>query len=181
MKTPATCLLLSLFAAIATTGAAEQTIEVRLLKTAGASPSETTLKSLVDAPGAQVLPAYRSDLATAGATRLEQTSPFKYASEYSSEGKPTTFETQDLGLKGEVSVKPRGEFQELKLNLSGAITGTPQIYEVDGVQVTMPVFEKTTSEATIDVKKNEWSFVSAMQGEKSFFSWAIRISDAKQK
>lgn len=177
MKSPATYLLLSMLLGIGTTHAADRNIEVRLLKTSGVVPNQATLETLVEDPGAQVTPGVKKTLAADGVTKLDQTTSFRYASEYTSEGKPATFETKALGLAGEVSTEAEGDLIELKMNLSSTTADSPHIYEVKGVQVTMPVFEKIATETTLTVKPGDWSFLNVKQGEKTCF-WAIRVSDA---
>lgn len=173
----AACLILS-----GTSHAAERVIEIRLLKTSGAAPTEATLRSIVEDPGAQAAAVTSKALPAEGSVKIEGTTPFRFASEYTMEGEPSSFETTDLGTRASVAASKgdQGKLQ-LELDLESKIADTPVIYEVDGVQVTMPVFQRVANaDARLQVKPGEWGFISARAGEAPLH-WAIRVTDAAGK
>ena len=162
--------------------AADRVIEIRLLKTSGAVPTEATLRSIVEDPGAQAAAATSKALPAEGSVKIEGTTPFRFASEYTMEGEPSSFETTDLGTRATVatSMGADGKLQ-LELDLESKIADAPVVYEVDGVQVTMPVFHRVASgDARLQVTPGEWAFLSARSGEVPMH-WAIRVTDAGGK
>lgn len=159
--------------------AAEPTIEIRLIETKGAAPSEATLRAVVENPGAQLMPVIRKELPEDGVVKVSETTPFRFASEYSDKGEATGFEVKNLGPEGELSLKGLGLGEgslEMEFKLGNAWAKAPQIYEVKGVQVVMPVFQVAKVESNLTIKKGEWSFLP-VPGDDASVCFAVRVSE----
>jgi hypothetical protein len=166
--------------ALSAANASQNRLEVRLLKTSGAEPTEKTLRSIVEDPGAQSTPMVSVALKDAGNTDISQVTSYRFASEYTPDGEPDSFVDRVLGWTGRATITHEGEGQHnLKLDLTNVRIGTPQVYEVDGVQVTMPVFTSVKiPEQHIVITRGEWLFVKDSSGDETFF-WAVRITNQK--
>lgn len=162
--------------ALSAANAGENQLEVRLLRMSGAEPSEKTLEALVDDPGAQTTPMISIPLPEAGDAKIRQVTPYRYATEYTPKGEPDSFETKDLGWTGSATVAPSGSNKvNLKLDLTNIRIGTPHIYDVKGVQATMPVFTLVKiPNQELALTRGKWRFVKDSLGEVTYF-WAVRI------
>jgi len=179
MRSSFAAVLLSLPLSSHVLQAAETTLEIRLIETKGAVPNEATLRAIVESPGAQLMPVIRKELPQDGVVKVSETTPFRYASEYSDKGEATGFETRNLGPEGEVSLKGvDGGLLEMGFKLGNAWAKAPQIYEVDGVQVVMPVFQSVRTETNLTIKRGEWSFLQVPDGDASV-CFAVRVVGTK--
>lgn len=178
MKTSAPLILLSLLLATAISQAAERTLEIRLLKSTGAAPSNTTLRALAGHPGAQLMPPIRKELPKDGVVKIAEITPFHFASEYNDKGAPVAFEMKEIGSTGEVTVTDVGHGLDVAFNFKLTRAGAPHVYDVNGVQVVMPVFQVDKTESTVTVKPGEWTFLPPLVEDGAAVSLAIRVIPA---
>lgn len=157
--------------------AAESQLEIRLLKFSGAVPSERTLQSLVEDPGAQADAMVSVTLSETSSTEIRQVTPYRFATEYTPKGTPSSFESRDLGWTGNATIASTGQDKiNLKLDLSNVRIGTPQIYEVKGIQAPMPTFTAVSiSENALTLTRGQWKFMKCGEDTGSFF-WAVRVA-----
>jgi hypothetical protein len=158
--------------------AKESQLEVRILKMTGAQPSEKTLQSLAEDPGAQASPMVSVALPEVGEVKIQQVTPYRFASEYTSQGEPDSFVSKDLGWTGSATVSNSEDDKvTLKLNLTNVRIGTPRVYEVKGIQATMPAFTSVkTPDQELALTRGAWRFVKDSLGDETFY-WAVRITD----
>lgn len=157
---------------------AEQTMEIRLLHVTGDAPNEKMLHSLVDDPGAQASEKLEAAVGAAGKIAIKKLTPYRYPSEYTSTGEPSTFETRELGVSGSGRIADEeAGTARLKIDLSGTLIGAPRVYEINGAQVFMPVFIQVASPGLeLNVRPGEWSFVRRQVGDYTYV-WALRLKN----
>jgi hypothetical protein len=166
--------------ALSAANAGEHQLEVRMLRTSGAVPSEKTLQSLVEDPGAQATPMISVTLPEAGDTKIRQVTSYRYATEYTPKGEPDSFVAKDLGWTGSAVVSHSGaETVNLKLDLTNLRIGAPHVYDIKGIQATMPVFTSVKiPDQELVLTRGTWRFVKGTLGEETYY-WAVRITNQK--
>ena len=169
--------------ALSAANAGEHQLEVRMLRTSGAVPSEKTLQSLVEDPGAQATPMISVTLPEAGDTKIRQVTSYRYATEYTPKGEPDSFVAKDLGWTGSAVVSHSGaETVNLKLDLTNLRIGAPHVYDIkgiQGIQATMPVFTSVKiPDQELVLTRGTWRFVKGTLGEETYY-WAVRITNQK--
>ena len=176
MKTISLIIPLLAFSISAATAGGNQ-LEVRLLRMSGDAPNKKTLQSLVVDPGAQATPMISVPLSDSGEAKIRQVTPYRYATEYTPKGEPDSFQNKDLGWTGSATVTYSGEDKvNLKLDLTNVRIGPPHIYDVKGVQVTMPVFTAgKIPDQEMVLTRGLWRFIKSTQGDDTYF-WAVRVA-----
>jgi len=166
--------------ALSPVNAGENQLEVRLLRMSGEDPSEKTLLTLVEDSGAQATAMISVALPEAGDAKIRQVTPYRYATDYTPKGEPDSFVTKDLGWTGSASVSNSGADKvSLKLDLTNVRIGTPHVYDIKGVQATMPVFTSVKiPDQELALTRGEWRFVKGTLGKETFF-WAFRIANQR--
>ncbi|MDQ8192651.1 hypothetical protein [Roseibacillus persicicus] len=165
--------------AVLSTSLAATELEVRLLHAGGSEPNETTLAAIVENSGAQVAPVFQVKLVDAGETEIKAVAPFRYPTEYSPQGQPNGFETRNIGWEGKVDHEAVADSVKLKLKLMNTSSGPPEIYQMDGFQVVMPVFKIARApEKELLVTVGEWHFVKGCLNEMTVF-WAVRVAESE--
>lgn len=164
---------------IATTAAGGLRLEVRLLQLSGAEPHETTLKRMVEDPGAQATEMLRIPIKHTPTTEVRKLTPYRYASEFTAAGTPSGFITKELGWVGRVAIaRQDGVALQVSLDIMTTMIGTPHVVDLHGVQVITPVFTTIkTPEKPFVLAEGEWRFSRAVVGPKTFY-WAIRVSNS---
>ena len=166
--------------ALSAASGGEQHLEVRLLKTLGAEPTEKTLQSLVEDPGAQATPMISVSLPESGVAKIQQVTPYRFATEYAQTGEPNSFDTKELGWTGSATVTHFDQDQvNLKLDLKNVRIGTPRVYDLKGIQMTMPTFTAVKiPDQDLALTHGAWRFVKDSLGNETFY-WAVRITKQK--
>jgi hypothetical protein len=173
---PTAPLLSSLMFSLTSVHAAEDMLEIRLVKLTGIEPSDKTLRALVEDAGAQATAMVTVPLAAAGDTEIKQLAPYRYPAEFTGKGEPETFNTQNLGWEGKACIISVDQNEiRLMLDVSNHRIGTPHVYDTKGVQTYMPSFTSVQmSIGGLPLNRGEWKFVKTPDKESAFL--AVRVS-----